>query len=427
MALLALSKPFILPLSRVIKGREHVPSPRTIGSVCSFSVWGFRDPHESRARRPLSRFPADADADPSVRYKVVLCLPGKLRVTRTDTTLSSEFDMASLQEVPVTVGKNMVMGIKDELRVYAVGGPRPDRAPNIGLSSSVDFCTAEQRARSGSSTDVLNRNQGGVPETGRKYIVELDPNIQILNHITENIPNVAALRAVIANVFNAPGDPAQLCTSAPKQHAVTPSLSLPGQQRAEYQEQKSPLPGTSARPKKEVGHRNKKEVGHQNKKEVGHQNKKAADQSVESRPSLPNVRAVFRPSAATSRKRASGGAPSRPEASGSPLNHNKPSELADTILPSRASRIGGPTVSDIDAAPLVSPVLAAHYDREKLYDAVWRSPMREIAKLYGISDVGLAKTCRKLFIPLPGRGYWAKKAASQPVPPRPLLPLVRNA
>jgi hypothetical protein len=116
--------------------------------------------------------PPIADADPSVRHKVVLCLPDKLRVTRTDKTLSIEFDMASVQEVPVTAGKNMVMGIKDELRVYAVGSPRPDRAGSIGLSSSLDFCTLEQRARGGFSTDIVNRNQGGIPESGKKYIVE---------------------------------------------------------------------------------------------------------------------------------------------------------------------------------------------------------------------------------------------------------------
>lgn len=41
--------------------------------------------------------------------------------------------------------------------------------------------------------------------------------------------------------------------------------------------------------------------------------------------------------------------------------------------------------------------------------------MWTLAKKYGISDVGLAKVCRKLTIPLPGRGYWAKKQAGQKV------------
>jgi len=46
--------------------------------------------------------------------------------------------------------------------------------------------------------------------------------------------------------------------------------------------------------------------------------------------------------------------------------------------------------------------------------------MWTLAKKYGISDVGLAKVCRKLTIPLPGRGYWARKQAGQKVSQDPL-------
>lgn len=50
--------------------------------------------------------------------------------------------------------------------------------------------------------------------------------------------------------------------------------------------------------------------------------------------------------------------------------------------------------------------------------------MRELAKQYAISDVALAKWCKKLRIPVPGRGHWAKKAAGKGVrqPPLPQLP-----
>lgn len=51
--------------------------------------------------------------------------------------------------------------------------------------------------------------------------------------------------------------------------------------------------------------------------------------------------------------------------------------------------------------------------RKRLYKQVWSEPMRRIAKGFGISDVGLAKICRKHQIPCPPRGYWAKKAAGQ--------------
>lgn len=48
------------------------------------------------------------------------------------------------------------------------------------------------------------------------------------------------------------------------------------------------------------------------------------------------------------------------------------------------------------------------YEREKLYKEVWAEPMTKVAERYNISDVALKKTCKKLNIPVPGRGYWAK-------------------
>jgi hypothetical protein len=63
------------------------------------------------------------------------------------------------------------------------------------------------------------------------------------------------------------------------------------------------------------------------------------------------------------------------------------------------------------------------WNRDELYSEVWATPMKTLAKKYGISDVGLAKTCLKLAIPLPGRGYWAKKEAGQEVKQPTLPPL----
>ncbi|HJY07216.1 MAG TPA: hypothetical protein VJ323_12935, partial [Bryobacteraceae bacterium] len=60
------------------------------------------------------------------------------------------------------------------------------------------------------------------------------------------------------------------------------------------------------------------------------------------------------------------------------------------------------------------------WDRNSLYEEVWATAMAKLAKKYGISDVGLAKVCRKLAVPLPGRGYWAKKEAGQTVHKLPL-------
>lgn len=52
-------------------------------------------------------------------------------------------------------------------------------------------------------------------------------------------------------------------------------------------------------------------------------------------------------------------------------------------------------------------------DRETLYDEVWKDPVSLVAQRYGMSDVGLAKICRKLSIPIPSRGYWTKVKAGK--------------
>jgi len=62
------------------------------------------------------------------------------------------------------------------------------------------------------------------------------------------------------------------------------------------------------------------------------------------------------------------------------------------------------------------------YERAKLYEEVWKEPVLVVAKRYRVSDVALAKACRKLGVPLPQRGYWARIRAGGKVPPRPPLP-----
>jgi len=49
------------------------------------------------------------------------------------------------------------------------------------------------------------------------------------------------------------------------------------------------------------------------------------------------------------------------------------------------------------------------WDREKLYNEIWEKPAVQLAKEYGVSDVAVAKICRKLKIPKPGVGYWRRK------------------
>jgi len=49
--------------------------------------------------------------------------------------------------------------------------------------------------------------------------------------------------------------------------------------------------------------------------------------------------------------------------------------------------------------------------REQLYEQVWSVPIWTLCEQYGLSDNGLRKICRRLNVPVPPRGYWAKVEA----------------
>lgn len=66
------------------------------------------------------------------------------------------------------------------------------------------------------------------------------------------------------------------------------------------------------------------------------------------------------------------------------------------------------------------------FTREALYELIWSHPMVGVSLELGISDVGLAKRCRNVKIPVPPRGDGAKVEAGQ-APPNPPLPLRRSA
>lgn len=54
--------------------------------------------------------------------------------------------------------------------------------------------------------------------------------------------------------------------------------------------------------------------------------------------------------------------------------------------------------------------------RVDMFERVWSTPLLQLAREIGVSDVALGKACRRAKIPLPGRGYWAKdpKGRRQP-------------
>lgn len=65
-------------------------------------------------------------------------------------------------------------------------------------------------------------------------------------------------------------------------------------------------------------------------------------------------------------------------------------------------------------------LIAMLLKRSALRALVWSKPMTHIARDLGISDVGLAKTCRRHGVPVPPRGHWAKLAAGKSSPQTPM-------
>lgn len=65
------------------------------------------------------------------------------------------------------------------------------------------------------------------------------------------------------------------------------------------------------------------------------------------------------------------------------------------------------------------------FTREQIYRKVWEQPVLVIAKEIGVSDVALAKACRKAGVPLPNRGHWAILKSGRTIK-APLLPALRQ-
>lgn len=73
------------------------------------------------------------------------------------------------------------------------------------------------------------------------------------------------------------------------------------------------------------------------------------------------------------------------------------------------------------ARKLASTRRRHYFKREELYELVWTAPVLEIAGRLEVSDVALAKLCRRAAIPIPARGYWARTEFGQLLP-RPAMP-----
>jgi len=63
---------------------------------------------------------------------------------------------------------------------------------------------------------------------------------------------------------------------------------------------------------------------------------------------------------------------------------------------------------------------ASAMTRFDVYQAVWQTPILQLARQWGISDRGLSKACERRNIPTPPRGYWQRLAQGAAPVPTPL-------
>lgn len=94
--------------------------------------------------------------------------------------------------------------------------------------------------------------------------------------------------------------------------------------------------------------------------------------------------------------------------------------------PTRETPVSATTLlSSHEADQILSLSLRAvrhrhYFRREMLYELVWTAPVMEVARRLGVSDVALAKLCRRASIPTPHRGYWARTEAGEQIARAPL-------
>ena len=108
-----------------------------------------------------------------------------------------------------------------------------------------------------------------------------------------------------------------------------------------------------------------------------------------------------------------------------PLNRPESSEVVmgckdapkpNLGTPDNDSKIAPTLPVKSDIPPLKQAAIVpdcVEYTREQLYEAIWSKPCVKLAAELGISDVGLAKTCGRMGIPRPPRGYWARIEAGE--------------
>jgi len=81
--------------------------------------------------------------------------------------------------------------------------------------------------------------------------------------------------------------------------------------------------------------------------------------------------------------------------------------------PSKRARV--PVARSVQIGPRQVGDVPIRLSREELYERVWSKAVDTVAKECGLSGPGLKKICKRLSVPVPPRGYWAKLKAGKSV------------
>jgi hypothetical protein len=119
-----------------------------------------------------------------------------------------------------------------------------------------------------------------------------------------------------------------------------------------------------------------------------------------------------------------------------PPSHDEKKRF-DKLRPTRSREVlkkFGVEIPKPPPLPLPQSVWVGHWqpngreikmNRAELFERVWSLPVTKLAEEWGITGTGLKKVCRRVQIPVPPRGYWAKLKAGHRLK-RPSLPVLRN-
>ncbi len=110
-----------------------------------------------------------------IQHPVEVTIPARLSVQRRSDSLTVAYDLASLRNVTIMVGKKMTIGMKDDFRIYEEGRARPPSGilSLSGMKEQEPPCPIRD-TNFLNSMETLTIAHDGIPAEGKRYVVEHD-------------------------------------------------------------------------------------------------------------------------------------------------------------------------------------------------------------------------------------------------------------